>query len=322
MTAAVLNGFDVVIVQHEFGIYDLPDGRDVVDLLADVTVPVITVVHTVPMAPTISQRRILQTILNVSDRVVVLSHSAGRLLRRMYRVRPGSLRMIPHGAPDLGRFRLPVSAVRPQILTWGLIGRGKGIEYGVEALSHMTEVLDAEYVVAGATHPKVLAHEGEAYRERVQFAAESFGVASRVHFVDDYLDATRLQRLIAESAAFLLPYDSREQVTSGVLIEAIAAGGPVIATRFPHAVELLGSGAGILVGQQDPYEMAEALDAVLSDPELQWSMRARARVRSQGLQWEHVGRSYVDLADGLWRGRAEASAAILDDDFEYAAEVG
>ena len=310
-TSQVMSEYDVVVVQHEFGIYDGPDGEEVLAIVAEARPPVITVMHTVPAAPSARQRRILQTLLDVSDAAVVLSHAADRAIRRDYSVRPGSMRVIPHGAPDLGRLRaraLDAADGHPRLLTWGLLSRGKGVEWGIRALALLGDLEPApEYVIAGCTHPKVRAHEGEQYREGLHELAEGLGVMDRIRFVDDYMTTERLAELIASSSAYLLPYESREQITSGVLVEAMVAGGPVIATRFPHAIELLGNGTGYLVDHDDPVAIAEAFRTIIEHPLDAERKRSLAAALSQGFLWPNVGEAYLQLATELWRGRARTS---------------
>ncbi len=315
VTTYLLDSFDAVILQHEFGIWDGDDGAGIIEVIGRLATPVITVLHTVPSAPSGGQRRALQHILDLSDAVVVLSHSAFRRLSRDFAVRPGTLAMIPHGATALWHLRRdPRDATPPRILTWGLLGRGKGLEWGIRAMALLKDRgIAGEYVIAGATHPHVRRTEGEAYRQSLVELARRLGVASRVHLTDEYLTDDGLASLMQESTAFLLPYDSREQITSGVLVEAIAAGGPVVATRFPHAAELLGTGAGVLVDHQDPLAIADALEHVLRDGAASGRMRARSQALARELDWDRVGADYLTLADQLWRGRpidARTSATL------------
>jgi len=154
---------------------------------------------------------------------------------------------------------------RPLVLSWGLLGPGKGIEWGIEAMSQLAGPgRTPRYLVAGQTHPKVLRREGEAYRSRLQERVMELGLAATVTFDGHYRHREALADLVASADVVLLPYDSTDQVTSGVLVEAVAAGRPVIATRFPHAVEMLKDGRGILVPHQDPTAIADALRTVLS----------------------------------------------------------
>jgi polysaccharide biosynthesis protein PslF len=311
VTAYLLNSFDVVILQHEFGIWDGQDGHGIVDLIGMVATPVVTVLHTVPSAASGGQRRALQRILDLSDAVVVLSHSAFRRLTQDFSVRPDTLVMIPHGATALWHRRRPAEDnATHRILTWGLLGHGKGLEWGIRAMAILRDRgVAGEYVIAGATHPNVRRSEGEAYRQSLLDLARKLGVSASVTVADDYLSDDGLSQLICESSLFLLPYDSREQITSGVLVEAIAAGGPVIATRFPHAAELLGTGAGILVDHGDPIAIADAVEHALRDGEASERMRERSRALAADLDWGRVSDSYLTLADQLWRGQSRAEDA-------------
>ncbi len=305
VTRYVLESFDAVILQHEFGIWDGEHGSGVIDLIGNLHVPVVTVLHTVPAVANGGQRRVLQQVLDLSDAIVVLSHSAHRRLTRDFAVRPASLVMIPHGATALWHMRRDTAALtRPRFLTWGLLGQGKGLEWGIRAMALLRDRgVDADYVIAGATHPNVRRAEGEVYRSQLLDLAARLGLSARVHLADEYLSDDGLADLIRQSSAFLLPYDSRDQVTSGVLVEAIAAGGPVVATRFPHAVELLGTGAGVLVDHEDPGSMADGMEHVLRDGVASARMRERSRALARELSWSRVGRDYLTLVDRLWRGQ-------------------
>jgi glycosyltransferase involved in cell wall biosynthesis len=305
VTGYLLDSFDAVILQHEFGIWDGPDGHGIVDLIGALATPVITVLHTVPSVATGGQRRALQGILDLSDAIVVLSHSAYRRLVRDFAVRPGTLTMIPHGATALWHLRRDEDgATSNRILTWGLLGHGKGLEWGIRAMALLRDRgVAGEYVIAGATHPNVRHAEGETYRQSLIDLARKLGVAESVTLADAYLSDEGLSQLISESSLFLLPYDSRDQITSGVLVEAIAAGGPVVATRFPHAAELLGSGAGVLVDHRDPIAIADAVEHIFRDGAASERMRERSKTLAEDLDWRRVAESYLALADRLWRGR-------------------
>ena len=265
-----LNGFDAVVVQHEYGIYGGPDGADVLDVVAGLTVPTIIVMHTVLQQPTAGQRHILLRGSSTADVVVTMTETAGRRLVATLPRRPGALVVIPHGATDHG----PPSAAEPQpptrrplVLTWGLLGPGKGIEWAIEAMPGLRD-LGPRYLVIGRTHPKVLQRDGERYRDGLARRARELGVRRHGRADDRYLDAGELAELVQQADVVLLPYDSREQVTSGVLIEAVAAGRPVVSTAFPHAIELLADGTGLVVAQRDPAALGAALRRVLSEPGL------------------------------------------------------
>lgn len=300
-SAHILNQHDAVILQHEFGIYPGPDGDGVLDLMGEITVPIISVLHTVNESPTHRQRRVMQGMLYASDATVTLSHSALDSLVRTYDVDSDRTVVIPHGAPDIrGSVRPHNVRMRPRILTWGLLSEGKGIEWGIAALSLLRDIDPMpDYYVVGQTHPKVAARDGHKYRHELGELARKFGVEDRVHFIDGYLDNNGLSRLISSADMYLLPYDTRDQVTSGVLVEALVAGGPVIATKFPHAVELLGDGTGMLVKQQSPNSIAEAIRRLVRDRELRRQMRDKSSAKAGGFLWPSIGVSMTSLAHSV-----------------------
>jgi glycosyltransferase involved in cell wall biosynthesis len=294
-----LNDFDAIVVQHEYGIYGGPDGGDVVALLAALTVPTIVVLHTVLQEPTHSQRRVLSQVLEHTDVAVTMTQTARRRVIDLYGADPESVRVIPHGAVRVeavrqGRRR----SSRPLVLTWGLLGPGKGIEWAVDAMAGLRD-LNPRYLVLGRTHPKVLEHEGEHYRESLLRRASANGVLDLVELDDSYLSTPELAGLVASADVVLLPYDSREQVTSGVLVEAIAAGRPVVSTAFPHAVELLTDGPGLVVPQRDPVALEAALRRLLSEPGLAPRLARQAALKAPDLLWETVAGQYRRLAGSL-----------------------
>jgi glycosyltransferase involved in cell wall biosynthesis len=329
--AALLNDTQVAIVQHEYGIYGGVDGAEVLDLLDALEVPVVVVLHTVLAAPTAGQRSVLEAVVARADAVVTMSATARDRLARGYVADLGKVSVIPHGAPDAPHEPAPhepapyepapyepgrpadpdaphelaapaaVTGRRaPTILTWGLLGPGKGIEWGIEAMATLRRTVPAaQYIVAGQTHPKVLAHAGETYRRSLAELVRRHGLEDSVVFEPHYRDAAALAELVRSADVVLLPYDSTEQVTSGVLIEAVASLTPVVATRFPHAVELLARGTGLLVPHRDPLAIAEALHTVLTRPDLAAGMRRVAATAAPGMRWPAVAARYRALTEQL-----------------------
>lgn len=300
---AVLDRTEVAIVQHEYGIYGGADGDDVLAVLEALDVPSIVVAHTVLRHPTTHQREVLQRVCAAADAVVVMTESARSRLVDQFEVLDTKVEVIPHGATTPGVDEPPAdhrAAGTARVLTWGLLGPGKGIEWAIDAMGTMGDLRPRPtYLVAGATHPKVLARDGEAYRRMLAERSRLAGVASSVEFDDGYRDLQALTRLISSADVVVLPYDSQDQVTSGVLVDAVAAGRPVVSTAFPHAVELLASGAGLVVPQRNPVALAEAIRAVLIDAELAESMAAEARRLAPELSWNAIAGRYDRLARRL-----------------------
>jgi polysaccharide biosynthesis protein PslF len=292
----ILNGYDSVSVQHEFGIFGARDGAEVLDLLGELTVPTAVTLHTVLREPSASQRVIIEGIGHIADRIVVMSETASDRLKAGYDVDPGLIRVIPHGA-DSG-FAGPSRATgsRPLVLTWGLIGPGKGLELAIEAFADLVDLNPLpRYLIAGATHPEVRRHSGEAYRRSLIGLTSRLGIGELVTFDDRFLSRTALAALVRSADLVVLPYESVEQVTSGVLVEAIAASKPVIATRFPHAVEVLSDGAGLLVPHDEPKALSAALRKLLSDGDAMAAMTQQARNLAAEWYWPTVGRRFADM---------------------------
>ena len=298
-SAELLNRSDVALIQHEYGVYGGPDGDEVVQVMKGLRIPAIVIAHTVLKDPTPHQRSVLEEVVALADQVVVMSEAARARLCAGYAVDRDKVVTIPHGAA------LPSTAAvqrsgRPTILTWGLLGPGKGIERMIEAMGALQHLPNPpRYLIAGRTHPKVLAAQGEAYREARIAQAQRLGVSDSVSFDAVYRDPEELTALILTAAVVVLPYDSRDQVTSGVLVDSIASGRPIVATAFPHAVELLGSGAGTVVGHDDPEALVEALTRLLTDQRVAGSMASEARELAPTMAWPVVADAYLTVARRL-----------------------
>ncbi len=292
----LLNKNDVAVIQHEYGIYGGADGDEVLDVMDGLRVPSIVIAHTILKDPTPHQRSVLEAVAARADQVIVMSDAASQRLCHGFDIDRHKITTIPHGAtvPKNGSVS---RRGRPTLLTWGLLGPGKGIERVIEAMGSLRDLPGSpRYLVAGRTHPKVLAADGEAYRDARMEQARRSGVGDSVCFDTGYRNVSMLTDLIQSAAVVVLPYDSTDQVTSGVLVDAIASGRPVVATAFPHAIELLSSGAGIVVPHDDPDAMASALRRVLTQPRLAGDMAAEARRMAPDMAWPVVANAYRNLA--------------------------
>ncbi len=307
----VLNGADVAIVQHEYGLYSGADGADVLDITKKIKVPLIVVAHTVLTTPSANQKMVLEEICDAADAVVVMTETAKSRLAESFDVDASKVSVVPHGAvtpsASVSDFGSRMSNRAPRLLTWGLLGPGKGIEWAIDALAQLTDLEPSpRYVIAGATHPKVHAQSGEAYREMLVERAGRSAAGAFISFDDTYRDLASLTDLIRSADLVVLPYDSTDQVTSGVLVDAVAAGRPVVSTAFPHAVELLSSGAGVVVPQRDPVALANAIRSVLTDPARLESMATEARRLAPELSWTAVAGRYDQIATQLVSARKSA----------------
>ncbi len=293
-----LNSCDVVFVQHEYGLYGGRDGSDVLGVFEGLRVPVVSILHTVLASPTRHQHDVLNEVIRRSNHIVVMSANAEKTLRSANFIGSTPISIIPHGAQLTFSDERRVATAHPVLLTWGLLGPGKGIEWVIDAMTMLSDLEPApHYVIAGRTHPKVLAREGDRYREMLKRRVLDNDVGDVVSFDDSYRDLASLQALILSADVVILPYDSTDQATSGVLVDALAAGRPLIATAFPHAVEMLSEGAGIVVPQRDTAAFAQAIRRVIVEPELASTMASAARAAAQSLSWDGVAEKYALIAD-------------------------
>lgn len=291
-----LNLGNAAILQHDFHFH--PDADKVVGILAAVSVPSVVVLHTVPKMPTAQQRSTIEAIAEAASHVVVLSQSAAGHLRDNYSVGSSTVTAIPYGtrvtrAPQLKR------PSRPTILTWGWLGPGDGVARVIDGMESLRGLPGRpRYLIAGPTHPGVVAAEGEAYRESLIERVRRLGLTDCVTIDGGDYEGT-LTTLLQQASVVALPYDSTDLVASPALVESIARGRPVVATAFPHAVELLGTGVGSVVGHDDPEAFALAIRRVLTQPRLSGSMAAEARRLAPELDWNVVASAYVGLVRRL-----------------------
>jgi len=302
--ARQLNLCDVAIIQHEFGIYGGPDGQEILELIAAVHVPMVIVMHTVPAHPSANQLRILKSLARLASSIVVLSEAARQQLISLIG-RQANLSMIPHGAATRGPDERRTRDVRHDIdlLTWGLIGPGKGIEGAITALGLARGLgVELHYTIAGVTHPKVARRDGDAYVASLRELAQAHHVEDLVEFDHVYRGVHAMLPFIESAAVVVLPYESREQVTSGVLVDSLAAGRPVIATAFPHALELLGNGSGRVVEHGNPGQMAAAMIET-RNPETLAVMARQAMQLAPEFSWRAVADRYLKICTSVTVGQ-------------------
>lgn len=299
-------GFDVVCVQHEFGIFGGPEGRAVVDLLSEVRCPTVTTLHTVLREPPEPYRTALLEVASASDHLVVPTEAARGILADVYAVDPRLVSVIHHGVPDVP-FGDPAPAKRALgfegrkvLLTFGLLSANKGIEFALDALPAVVEAHpDVLYVVLGATHPEVRRHDGEEYRESLERRVKELDLTDHVQFHDRYVEQDELVEYLSACDVYVTPYLSREQIVSGTLAYAVGMGKAVVSTPYVYAEELLADGRGCLVGFGDSEAMAGALRALLDDEQERERIRRRAYSFGRQMTWEQVGNRYLELFDRL-----------------------
>jgi glycosyltransferase involved in cell wall biosynthesis len=314
---------DVVSLQHEFGLFPGPWGVDVLDFVRNCRKPVVTTFHTMMAQPEWLPEHLIQMIAARSEAVVVMTRLAAALLGDVYGVTGPKVRIIPHVVPDIAiddngcaKARLELAG-KQVICSFGLINRGKGLEYMIQAMPQIVAVCpDAVYVVVGATHPQVKLHEGELYRESLIAMAETLGVGGHVKFVDSFLSVAALAQYLQACDAFVTPYPGKDQIASGTLAYALSAGCAAISTPYLFAEEVLAEGRGQLVPFANSEALANATIRYLTDALFRTETRRKAYEYAKPMAWPSVGRQYAKLfgevkkaADG--RRRKHAISKVL-----------
>jgi glycosyltransferase involved in cell wall biosynthesis len=295
-----------VSIQHEFGIWGGPDSGYVLDFVEALSVPAVTTLHTVLREPTAGQRAVLSELVARSDATVVMSRSAAALLTAVYDVDDRKVDLIPHGVPDLPL--VDPASVKPGlgvdgrevILSFGLLGPGKGLELALDALpAVVAERPAACYVIVGATHPELVRLEGEAYRSRLVAQVEALGMEHHVRFVDRFVGRVELTRWLEAADVFVTPYPNLDQIVSGTLSYAMGAGRAIVSTPYTYAAEVLADGRGVLVPPGSSEALAGALIDILGDRDLRAALGRRAYAHSRGMVWSAVGAEYRAVLDRL-----------------------
>jgi len=267
------SNIDLVCLQHEYGIFGGPAGSNVLELLRRLQMPVVTTLHTVLREPTPEQRRVMAEIAAISDRLIVMSRQSVDILEEVFHVPAGKIDLIPHGIPDLP-FTDPTfykdafgTEGKVVLLTFGLLSPNKGIENVIKALPEiLRRYSKVVYMISGVTHPHVLRHEGDKYRNYLQNLAKDLGVEANVIFHNRFVSPQELVELIGAADIYITPYKHKSQVVSGTLAYALSAGKAIISTPYLHAIELLDDERGALVPFDDPGAIAAKTIELLDNP--------------------------------------------------------
>ncbi len=295
------NNVDVACLQHEFGIYGGQAGRNVLALLNDLQMPIVTTLHTVLATPSADQRKAMRDLAELSSRLVVMSERGRAFLLDVYGVPEEKIDVIAHGIPDMP-FVDP-NSVKEQfgvegkhvVLTFGLLSPNKGIEYALRALPEVVrEFPKLVYIVLGATHPNLVREQGETYRLGLERLANDLGITKNVVFYNRFVERQELIEFIAAADIYLTPYLEPTQITSGTLSYAFGCGKPVVSTPYWHAEDLLADGRGVLVPFRDSAAIAKALCDLLRNEPARQVMARRAYGLGREMIWSHVAHLYLN----------------------------
>lgn len=312
-----INNVEVLSVQHEFGIYGGPAGNYLLELLRDVRMPIVTTLHTVLQDPGVDQRAVMKELDRLSNRFIVMAERGKNLLESVYGVTPEKIDLIPHGVIDMpfmdsnfykDEFDVEGKTV---LLTFGLLSPNKGIENVIAAMPAILERHpDVVYIVLGATHPNLLAAEGEKYRDRLEKLAVDLGVSDDVIFHNQFVSIDKLKEYIGAADIYLTPYLNAAQVTSGTLAYTFGAGKAIISTPYWHAEELLAGDRGILVPFNDAGAIARSVNDILSHPTQMTKMRKLAWKQGRDMIWPVVARRYMESFGRARESMSEASVEL------------
>ena len=293
-----VNTVDVLSVQHEYGIFGGKAGSHLLTLLRALRMPVVSTLHTILGEPNDGQRRVMEELAKLSQRLVVMSEHGASLLRGRYGVDTAKIDVIPHGSPPVppaeeAKERLGIQG-RPVLLTFGLLSPDKGIEYVLDALPEiLARSPDAVYIVVGATHPHIRERSGESYRLSLESRSREHGVEGSVIFHNRFVSAEELADFLSAADICITPYLQPEQISSGVLAYAVGCGKAVVSTPYRYATELLADGRGFLVPWRDAPAIADAVTGLLADDAARHAMAARAGAFGHGMGWPAVAQAYL-----------------------------
>jgi len=300
-----LSGADICVLEHEFGIFGGQNGIYILPLLYRLKIPLIVTLHTVLKNPSYNERAVMVEICKIAHAIVVMSQTAVNMLTTEYNVPASKVFEIAHGVPDIQfdqhsakkEFKLSTKKV---LLTFGFIGRNKGIETVLKALPDVVaKYPEVVYIVLGKTHPNVIRHSGEEYRVFLLGLVKKLGIEKHVIFLNEFIDQSELFKYLSASDIYITPYTNEAQITSGTLSYAIGAGSAVVSTPYWHAAELLADGRGRLFDFNDSNALSEVFLDLLDHPEVMSTLRKNAHDYGREIIWPKIGQKYLHLAEKI-----------------------
>jgi len=314
-----LSGADICILEHEFGIFGGQSGVYILPLLHRLEMPLIVTLHTILKNPSYNEKAILQEICKMAHKIVVMSHKAIEFLVEIYNVPLEKIALIEHGVPDI-RFNPEVARKgfkldkKRVLLTFGFIGRNKGIETVIKALPEVIKRHpDIIYIILGKTHPNVLRHSGEEYRVFLMRLVKTLQLEKNVVFLNEFIGEQDLFKYLYACDIYITPYLNEAQITSGTLSYAVGVGAAVVSTPYWHAAEMLADGRGRLFNFGDYKGLAELLSDLLDNPEVMKKLKSKASEYGKKITWPKTGERYLTLAEEILKEEPEVIAKSGED---------
>jgi len=309
-----LSGADLCILEHEFGIFGGQSGVYILPLLHRLEIPLVVTLHTILKTPSYNEKVVLKEICKMAHQVVVMSHKAIEFLVEIYGVPREKISLFEHGVPDIHfdpakckkEFKLENRKV---LLTFGFVGRNKGIETVIKALPKVVEKHpEVLYIVLGKTHPNVLRHSGEEYRSYLMRLVKSLKLEKNVVFLNKFLDEQDLFKYLYACDIYITPYLNEAQITSGTLSYAVGVGAAVISTPYWHAEELLADGRGKFFDFGDFEDLSKTLTGLFDDPQEMKALKSNAYQYGLDITWPKTGNKYVELAENILKEKPQVVA--------------
>ncbi|HHV16200.1 MAG TPA: glycosyltransferase [Gelria sp.] len=295
---------ELVIIQHEYGIFGGQDGDYVLELVSHLQKPYLLVTHTVLPNPYENQKQVLMSLACSANGVICMTSRARKLLLNIYNVPQEKIFVVPHGVPNFSIKER--EALKEQygfqdrriITTFGFIGPGKGLEFGLKALAQVVDKhSDVLYLIAGNTHPMLLRSEGESYRNSILQLVEELELENNVLFINHYLDIGEIGDYLYMTDIYLSPYPNLDQAVSGPLSFAVGCGRAIISTPYEYAREILAEGRGLIAREATPEALAEQMELILGEPAIQVELEERVAEFGQSFSWESVAGIYLKIAE-------------------------
>jgi glycosyltransferase involved in cell wall biosynthesis len=295
---------DICILEHEFGIFGGDEGLYILPFIHHLKIPLIVTFHTVLKEPNYTQKAIVQSIGKESANIVVMSKKAVNFLENIYQIPSEKISYIEHGVPNFDRIqKLEVKKKfnlkdKKILFTFGLLSRNKGIETVIKALPEIKkQVPNVLYIVMGKTHPEVMKHSGEEYRNYLYYLAKKNGVEDNLYFINKFTTEEMIYEYLSASDVYVTPYLNEAQITSGTLAYAVGAGAVVVSTPYWHATELLADGRGFLFDFSNEKDLATQVCKLLSSNQLLEETSTKAYDYGKKIRWPKIGKQYLTLCE-------------------------
>jgi len=296
------SGANAVMMEFEFGIFGGNCGEYVIAFVKAIKKPVIITCHTIPEDPGSTYGNVLRKLCLLVSGVVVMMEQSEKKLVADYGVERKKIVVIPHGTPDLpfttaDRFKKNKGLGGRFVLgNINLVSENKGLEYTIEAVAKVAEVIpEVLYLAIGQTHPGILADVGEKYRNFLKQRVKELGIQKNVRFVNEYVSLENLVVWLQTMDVYITPYLDPQQSSSGALAYALGAGKSCISTLYSYAEEVLAKGRGVLVPFRDSQAIAKAVIDLYENKNRKMLAQKRVYEYGRHMTWLAVALQHLDM---------------------------